>query len=34
LYVKGELVGGCDITVDMFRSGELKELLEDAGAVG
>jgi monothiol glutaredoxin len=34
LYVKGELVGGCDIAVDMFRSGELKELLEEAGAVG
>jgi monothiol glutaredoxin len=34
LYVKGELIGGCDITVDMFRSGELKELLEEAGAVG
>jgi monothiol glutaredoxin len=34
LYVKGELVGGCDITVDMFRSGELKELLEESGAVG
>ena len=34
LYVKGELVGGCDITLDMFRSGELKELLEEAGAVG
>jgi monothiol glutaredoxin len=33
LYVKGELVGGCDITVDMFRSGELKGLLEEAGAV-
>ena len=34
LYVKGELVGGCDITLDMFRSGELKELLEEAGAIG
>ena len=34
LYVKGELIGGCDITLDMFRSGELKELLEEAGAVG
>jgi monothiol glutaredoxin len=33
LYVKGELIGGCDITVDMFRSGELKEVLEEAGAV-
>lgn len=28
LYVKGELVGGCDIMVDMYHSGELKELLE------
>jgi monothiol glutaredoxin len=34
LYVNGELIGGCDITVDMFRSGELKELLEEAGAIG
>lgn len=33
LYVKGELVGGCDIAVDMFRSGELKEVLQEAGAV-
>jgi monothiol glutaredoxin len=34
LYVKGELIGGCDITVDMFRSGELKELIEEAGTAG
>ena len=34
LYVNGELIGGCDITVDMFRSGELKEVLEEAGAIG
>jgi len=33
LYVKGELVGGCDIVVDMFRSGELRELLQEAGAI-
>ena len=33
LYVKGELVGGCDITLDMFRSGELKEVLQEAGAI-
>jgi len=32
LYVNGELVGGCDITVEMFRSGELRQLLEEAGA--
>ena len=28
LYVKGELIGGCDIVMEMFHSGELKELLE------
>ena len=29
LYVKGELVGGCDILIEMFESGELKTLLAD-----
>lgn len=28
LYVKGELVGGSDIMLEMYHSGELKELLE------
>lgn len=28
LYVKGELVGGCDIVEEMFASGELAELLD------
>lgn len=32
LYVGGELVGGCDIVLDMHRSGELKKLLDTAGA--
>jgi monothiol glutaredoxin len=32
LYVNGELVGGCDIVIDMHRSGELKKLLDEAGA--
>jgi monothiol glutaredoxin len=27
LYVKGELVGGCDIVEEMFTSGELAELV-------
>lgn len=27
LYVKGELVGGCDIVEEMYDSGELAELL-------
>jgi monothiol glutaredoxin len=32
LYVKGELVGGCDIAMEMYRNGELKTLLQEAGA--
>lgn len=32
LYVKGELVGGCDITVDMYNKGELEPLLKSAVA--
>jgi len=27
LYVDGELIGGADIVVEMYNSGELKELL-------
>jgi monothiol glutaredoxin len=27
LFVKGELVGGCDIVMEMFESGELAETL-------
>ena len=33
LYVNGELVGGSDITLELFRNGELKKLLAEAGAV-
>lgn len=29
LYVKGELVGGSDIVIEMYQSGELKTLLDD-----
>jgi monothiol glutaredoxin len=32
LYVKGEFVGGSDILVEMFQSGELAELLKKAEA--
>jgi monothiol glutaredoxin len=32
LYVQGELVGGCDIVLEMFRSGELQKLLDESGA--
>jgi monothiol glutaredoxin len=30
LYVSGELIGGCDIIVEMYHSGELKKLLDEA----
>lgn len=30
LYVKGELIGGCDITLDLFQSGELQKMLDEA----
>jgi monothiol glutaredoxin len=33
LYVNGELIGGCDIAIEMYKSGELKQLLSGAGAV-
>ena len=28
LYVKGEFVGGCDIIQDMYKSGELSQILK------
>ncbi|RJF82103.1 Grx4 family monothiol glutaredoxin [Azospirillum cavernae] len=31
LYVKGELVGGCDIVREMYESGELQSLLTEKG---
>lgn len=30
LYVDGELVGGCDITLELAESGELKKMVEKA----
>lgn len=32
LFVRGELVGGCDIIVEMYESGELQQLLGVEGA--
>lgn len=29
LYVKGDFVGGCDIVREMYKSGELQQLLQD-----
>ena len=31
LYVKGEFVGGCDITREMFQAGELQQLFAEKG---
>jgi monothiol glutaredoxin len=31
LYVKGEFVGGADILMEMFQSGELKQMMVDKG---
>jgi monothiol glutaredoxin len=33
LYIKGELVGGCDIALQMYKNGELQKLLTEVGAV-
>jgi monothiol glutaredoxin len=32
LYVEGELVGGCDIVTEMYRSGELQTLVKAAAS--
>ena len=32
LYVNGELVGGSDIVIEMYKSGELKELVSASTA--
>jgi monothiol glutaredoxin len=33
LYIEGELVGGCDIVIDIHRRGELSRMVKQAGAV-
>ncbi|ARU55295.1 MAG: Grx4 family monothiol glutaredoxin [Pseudomonadales bacterium] len=30
LYIKGELVGGCDIIGELYESGELQKMVKDA----
>ena len=29
LFINGELIGGCDITLDLYESGELARLVQD-----
>jgi monothiol glutaredoxin len=30
IYINGELIGGCDITLEMFQKGELQKLTQAA----
>ena len=32
LYIEGELVGGCDIVIDIYRSGDLSRMVKQAAA--
>ncbi len=33
IFIKGEFIGGCDITKEMFLSGELQEMLKQKGVL-
>lgn len=33
LYIEGELIGGCDIIMDLYNRGELEKMLSEANAV-
>ena len=30
LYINGEFIGGCDITLELHEKGELKKMIEEA----
>ena len=30
IYINGELVGGCDITLELYQQGELKKMVHEA----
>lgn len=30
VFVNGELIGGCDIVLDLFQKGELQKMVQDA----
>ncbi len=32
LYIRGQLVGGCDIMMQLYQSGELQKMLQEAEA--
>jgi len=31
VYLDGEFIGGCDTTMEMYKSGELRKMLQEAG---
>ena len=33
IYINGELIGGCDITLELYQSGELQKMLAETKAV-
>ena len=32
IYINGELIGGCDITLELFQKGELQKMVKEAVA--
>ena len=30
VYINGELIGGCDITLELYQKGDLKKMMDDA----
>jgi monothiol glutaredoxin len=30
IYINGELIGGCDITLEMYQKGELQKMVTEA----
>jgi monothiol glutaredoxin len=34
VYIDGELIGGCDITLDLYQKGQLQEMVKTAASDG
>jgi monothiol glutaredoxin len=34
LYIKGDLIGGCDIMIELYEKGELQTMVKDAVSSG
>jgi monothiol glutaredoxin len=30
VYINGELIGGCDITMELYQKGELQKMVQEA----